>query len=241
LSRRVFFVVGAKGGVGATTIAIKLVQSFPALAERLIVDADLTGKRSLAVWYDLSDVLDAARVIGSVTVAPAENGTLVMELARTYEDGFNQSAATVSRAIAELSEHALIVVDAPQPFAATVRPFLNQATKIIVITESTVLGIAGARALLAAMDRFGIPAARIALAVSAISTGKPAYTRTEIERELNMPVSAELPNETDRRFAGLFDGFVTMLAAAKPAFVDPNQPAEKPAFDRRIEPGELFL
>jgi Mrp family chromosome partitioning ATPase len=99
LSQRVFVVVGAKGGVGATKIAIKLVQRFPALAERVIVDADLSGKRSLAVWYDLSDVLDDARVVGSATVAPVTAGPIVMELARTYEDGLIQTAAVVTRAI----------------------------------------------------------------------------------------------------------------------------------------------
>jgi len=86
LSQRIFIVTGAKGGVGATTIAIKLVARLPAPAERMIVDADLTGKRSLAVWYDLSDDLDRARSIGTATVARAPDGTLVMELARTYED-----------------------------------------------------------------------------------------------------------------------------------------------------------
>jgi len=85
LSQRIFIVTGAKGGVGATTIAIKLVARLPAPAERMIVDADLTGKRSLAVWYDLSDDLDRARSIGTATVARAPDGTLVMELARTYE------------------------------------------------------------------------------------------------------------------------------------------------------------
>ncbi len=245
MSQRVFLVVGAKGGVGATTVAIKLVRRFPALGERMIVDADLTGKRTLAVWYDLSDVLDRARVIGSATVAPAQpgpsvdSGTLVMELARTYEDGLTQTAATVTRALEGLSEHALLVVDAPQPFAATVRPFLVRATKIVIVTEPTKMGISGARALLAAMDRFGIPPARLALAVSDIG-GKGGIARLEIERELQMPVSAELTNDRDRRYEALFDGLVTSLAAA-PAAGDAGGATEKPAFDRRAEAGELFL
>lgn len=240
MSRRVFVVVGAKGGVGTTSTAIKLVQRFPALGERVIVDADLAGKRSLAVWYDLSDVLDSARVIGSATVAPAESGTLVMELARTYEDGLLQNAATVTRAIEAFSEHALVVVDAPQPFAATIRPFIARATKIIMIMEPSTMGIAGARALLAAMDRSGIPESRIAVAVSDIK-GKGGISRGQIERELGITVSAELPNERDRRFEGLFDGLITMLSTVSSAFGEPSQPTEKPVFDRRIEPGELFL
>lgn len=240
MSRRVFVVVGAKGGVGTTSTAIKLVKRFPTLGERVIVDADLAGKRSLAVWYDLSDVLDSARVIGSVTVAPAESGTLVMELARTYEDGLIQNAAIVTRAIESLSEHALVVVDAPQPFAATIRPFIARATKIIVITEPSIMGIAGAKALLAALERSGVQQSRIALTVSDLK-GKGGIPRAQIERELQMSVSAELPNEKDRRFESLFDAFVTMLTRAAASFGEPNQPTEKPVFDRRLDPGELFL
>jgi MinD-like ATPase involved in chromosome partitioning or flagellar assembly len=234
LSQRIFVVVGAKGGVGATTIATELVQRFPAQSERVIVDADLTGKRSLAVWYDLSDDLDVARVIGSATVAVSKAGALVMELARTYEDGLIQTKASVSRAFAALSENALVVVDAPQPFAAVIRPFVVRATKIIVVAEPTTMGVATARSVLAAMDRFGIVPSRIALVVSDIR-GRSEVSRTEMEGVLRMPVSAELPNRRDRRYAALFDGLVTMLVAAPP-FADPTVVREKPAFDRRNEP-----
>jgi Flp pilus assembly CpaE family ATPase len=238
LSQRVFVVVGAKGGVGATTIATELVRRFPAQSERVIVDADLTGKRSLAVWYDLSDDLDLARVIGSATIATSKVGALVMELARTYEDGLIQTKASVSRAFGGLSEHALVVVDAPQPFAAVIRPFVVQATKIIVVTEPTPMGVAAARAVLAAMDRFGIVTSRIALIISDIR-GRGEVSRTDVEGALQMPVSAELPNRRDRRYNALFDGLVTMLVAA-PAFQDPADAHEKPAFDRRSESDEIF-
>jgi Flp pilus assembly CpaE family ATPase len=240
MSQRVFVVVGAKGGVGTSTIAIKLIQRFPAQAERLIVDADLTGKRTLAVWYDLIHDLDLAGEIGSASVATAKGGLLVMELARTYEDGTIQTSASIIRALAGLSERALIVVDAPQPFAATVRPFIAGATKIIVITDPSMMGIGVARAVLAAMDRFGIPASRIALVLSDLA-GKDNVPRTDVERALGMPVSAELPNGRDRRYEALFDGFVTMLAAASVSLEEPGQPTEKPVFDRRIESGEALL
>jgi MinD superfamily P-loop ATPase len=239
LSQRVFVVTGAKGGVGATMIAIKLSQRFPALGERMLVDADLTGKRSIAVWYDLGDDLDRARAIGSATVATAESGHLVMELARTYEDGLIQTAASVTRAITALSEQAFIVVDAPQPFAATVRPFIARANKIIVVTEPTLMGIAGVRAMLAVMDRSVVPASHIALALSDIA-GRGDWKRADVERELPLPVSAEFPNERDRRFEGLFDGFITMLSRESQAD-HAGASLEKPVFDRRIEPGEAYL
>ncbi len=160
VNRRVFVVVGAKGGVGASTIALKLIDQLPTDAERVIVDADLAGRRSLAVWYDLSVDLDVGRVIGSPAIAKAKTGQLVMELARTYEDGFIQTAESVISSIERLPERALVVVDAPQPFAGTVRPFITWASKIILVTEPTLMGVGAARSMLSAMDRFGIPASR---------------------------------------------------------------------------------
>ena len=238
MSRRIFIVMGGKGGVGATTTAIKLVQRFPAPGERVIVDGDLSGKRSLAVWYDLAESLDLARVIGTATIAPSKAGPLVMELARTYEDGLLHTSATVVRALTALSNNALIVVDAPQPFAATIRPLVNAAAMMILLVEPSPMGISSARALLGALDRFGIPPARIARVRSDVE-GKSPVTRADIERELGMTVKAELINDRDRRSTGLFDGFMTMLAAA-PLRDDAAGASEKPMFDRRLESGKRF-
>jgi len=232
VSQRIVIVTGAKGGVGATTIATKLIQRVPSAGERMIVDADFSGKRSLAVWYDLSDDLDLSRAIGTATVAQSKAGPLVMELARTYEDGLTQTKAGVLRAVAGLSDQALIVVDAPQPFAASIRPFISRAAKIVVVTESSLLGIGVAHAVLAAMERFGIPSSRIAVVQTEVR-GKSDLSRAEIEAALKMPLSAELPNERDRRFESRLDGLVSMLAAAPIA--DSAMIAEKPMFDLRSE------
>jgi Flp pilus assembly CpaF family ATPase/MinD superfamily P-loop ATPase len=232
--QRIFVVVGSKGGVGATSIAIKLVDQMPATAERIIVDADLAGKRSLAVWYDVSVDLDVGRVIGSAAIAKAKSGIMVMEIARTYEDGFIQTAESVVRSIERLPEGALVVVDAPQPFASTVRPFIARATKIIVVTEPTLMGIGAARAMLSAMDRFGIPSSRIAFALNDVR-GVDELRTAEIERALRISASVELPNERDRKYARIFTNFVAMLATSPS--VEPleslRQSTDKPIGDRR--------
>ena len=234
MSQRIFLVVGAKGGVGATTIAIKLVEQLPAIAERAIVDADLAGKRSLAVWYDVSVDLDVGRVTGSAAIAKSKSGPFVMELARTYEDGFIQTSDSVARSIERLPADALVVVDAPQPFAATVRPFVARCAKIVVITEPTLMGISAARAMLSAMERFGIPTSRIAFVLNDVRGGGE-LRRPEIERALRVPVSAELPNERDRKYGKAFAGLVQLLDESPPfePLVDLRQSTEKPLGDRR--------
>ncbi len=238
MTQRVFIVVGAKGGVGATTLAIKLVEALPAPSKRIIVDADVAGRRSLAVWYDVSVELDRDRVTGAAAIATAKNGIVVMELARTYEDGFIQTAESVNASIAALPEDALVVVDAPQPFAATVRPLIVRAAKIVVVTEPTLMGVGAARAMLSAMDRFGIPASRIDFVLNDVRGANELRT-AEIERALRVSVSLELPNERDRRYARALAGLVERLATA-PAFVPIDtlrQSTAKPLGDRR-EPRE---
>ena len=234
MSQRVFIVVAAKGGVGATTIAIRLINELPALAERVIVDGDLAGKRNLAVWYDLAAQLDVGRVTGSAAVATTKGGVMVMELARTYEDSFIQTAASIVRSIEDLPEDALIVVDAPQPFAAAIRPLVARAAKIVVVTEPTLMGVGAARAMLTAMERFGVPPARIAFVLNDVRKNGDLQ-RNEIERALHTTVCCELPNESDRRFARAFAGLIDVLASA-PA-LEPldnlRQSTEKPIGDRR--------
>ena len=96
---------------------------------RFIVDADLSGRRAMAIWYDVAKELDLGRVPGSPAVT--KKGPLsIVELARSYEDGFVVSAEAVEQFARKLPEHGLVVVDAPQPFAATVRPFIMSAAKI---------------------------------------------------------------------------------------------------------------
>jgi pilus assembly protein CpaF len=237
VSRRVFVVVGAKGGAGATFIAAKLVEELPGTTERVIVDADLTGKRSLAVLFDVGLDLDASRGSGTTATARAKTGLTVMELARSYEDGFIQTPDSVSASIERLPEDALVVVDAPQPFAATVRPFIAQAAKIIVVTEPTLLGVGAARAMLSAIDRFGIPVARIDFVLNE-GRGSAGLRRSEIVAALRTQVSAEIPNDRDRNFRKIFAGFVDALAAT-PEFKPIEtlrQSTEKPIGDPRKRP-----
>jgi Flp pilus assembly CpaF family ATPase/MinD-like ATPase involved in chromosome partitioning or flagellar assembly len=239
VSRRIFVVVGAKGGVGASMIAIKLIDLLQAPAERVIVDADLSGKRCLAVWYDASIDLDLGRVIGSPAVAKSKAGPFVMELARTYEDGFILTDESVADSIERLPQNALVVVDAPQPFASTVRAFVSRAAKIVVVTEPNLMGIGAARSMLSAMDRFGLPLERIAFVLNDVR-GSGDLRRADIERALRVTVSAELPEITDRRFNKTFAGFVELLAASpiQEPLENLRQSTEKPLGDRR-EPRDV--
>ncbi|HWT05546.1 MAG TPA: hypothetical protein VN224_07300, partial [Xanthomonadales bacterium] len=211
MSLRVFVVVGSKGGVGATSIAMQLVDELPSSGPRFIVDADLSGRRAMAIWYDVAKELDLGRVPGSP--AMTNKGPLsIVELARSYEDGFVVSAEAVEQFARKLPEHGLVVVDAPQPFAATVRPFIMSAAKIVVISEPTLLGVGSAHATLSAMDRFGIPPSRIAFTLYDLR-GNAELRAREVQESLKFAIAAELPAPRDRGWSRTFGRFVDALAA----------------------------
>ncbi|MDB5095102.1 MAG: type secretion system protein [Candidatus Eremiobacteraeota bacterium] len=233
MSLRVFVVVGAKGGVGASSIAMQLVEQLPSSGPRYIVDADLAGRRSLAISYDVAKELDLGRVPGSPATV-AKGRLNIVELARSYEDGFIISPEAVEEYAAELPENGLVVVDAPQPFAATVRPFIMNAAKVVVISEPTLLGVGSAHAMLSALDRFGVTAARIAFTLYDLRNSSELRAR-EIQESLKFSVAAELPPYRDRTWQRLFGRFAESLAATPE--LDPivtlRPSASNPIGDRR--------
>ncbi|HEY1881544.1 MAG TPA: ATPase, T2SS/T4P/T4SS family, partial [Candidatus Cybelea sp.] len=93
-----------------------------------------------------------------------------------------------------------IIVDAPQPFAAAVRPFMLRARRVFVVLEPTLLGVAAAQALLADLQRFGVPANRIDLITNTRSENG-AVARSEVERALGSKLVAEVPLSTNRAYA----------------------------------------
>jgi pilus assembly protein CpaF len=239
MSLRVFVVVGAKGGVGASRIAVDLAERMPSAGERFIVDADFAGRRSLAVWYDVAQELDLGRVSGSPAMKTKGSLTIV-ELARSYEDGFVVSADAVARFVEMLPPNGLVVVDAPQPFAATVRPFIQLATKIVVVSEPTLLGVGSAQAMLSALDRFGVPQSRIAFVQYDLRGNAELRTR-EIEASLKVPVAAELPTPRDRNWGRAFQRLTDALAGAQDVapMMGLRPSATNPIGDRRAAPRPL--
>ncbi|HEY0393920.1 MAG TPA: ATPase, T2SS/T4P/T4SS family [Candidatus Elarobacter sp.] len=212
MSPRVVVVVGAKGGAGASSTAMRLAEQLPSNGPRFIVDADLGGRRAHAVWYDVAGKLDLARVPGAPAIC-TKGALSIVELARSYEDGFTVTVDAVEQFAAKLPPDALVVVDAPQPFAATVRPFVTHAAKVVVLTEPTLLGVGSAKSMLGSLERFGVPAARIAFALFDLRGNAELRTR-EIESALGMSVAADLPQPRDRGFTKTFARFAEALASA---------------------------
>jgi pilus assembly protein CpaF len=237
VSARIVVIVGAKGGVGATSIAVELIASVPPERPRIIVDADLTGRRTIGFWYDATGDLDMVRAPGLPAVAQ-KGGLTVMEFTHIYEDGFELQAATLEADVARFPHSAYVVVDAPQPFAAVVRPFIALASVIVVVTEPSLLGSAAAHSMLCAMERFGFPRDRIALVLNN-PRGMRDIASAEIGKVLKVDVGADLPLKRDRNYARAFKGLIASLDSfpdAEEELVDLRQSTSRPIGDRREGP-----
>ncbi len=201
--------VGSKGGAGTTTLCRDLARAMREKRNIAVVDADLTGRRSVAVLFEAVRNLDAARINPPISGALAD-GITIVELTERYDESFTLSEQTVEAFAAGMTGFDAILVDAPQPFAAAVRPFVTRAGRFFLIVEPTLLGVAGAQTMLADLKRFGIPANRIDLVVNTRSE-IGLVPRGEIERALESKIVAEIPLSTNRNHAKSIAGLERYL------------------------------
>ncbi len=191
--------IGAKGGAGATTLCLELARAMREKHSVALVDADLSGNRSVAVLCEAVRTLDAERD-GNTIASVRTDGITIFELADRYDAAFTLDEASVESCVGDLGGFDAIVVDAPRPFASTVRPFITRAQRFFIVLEPTLLGVAGAQSMMADLKRFGVPPGRIDLITNTRSEPAPVQ-RTEIERALNGKVAAEIPVATSRSYA----------------------------------------
>jgi pilus assembly protein CpaF len=206
--------VGSKGGVGTTTLCSELARAMGQRGNVAIVDGDLTGRRCVAVLFEAMRSLDAARV-GSPISRVRAAGISVVELADRYDAAFTLDPAMVETCAADMVGFNAIVVDAPQPFAAAVRPFLIRAKRVLLVVEPTLLGVAGAQAMYADLQRFGIPENRIA-AISNARSDAEQVSRSQIERALGAKIVAEVPSSTHRGYAKSIAGIQQYFESLPP-------------------------
>jgi septum site-determining protein MinD len=196
----IFFVIGSKGGVGATTIATHLATKFAQTRPTLLVDGDLSGRRAGAVVFNAIAKIDARRAQDDFAIAEIAPNLTLFEMAGSIHDGFTIKPDKVEqflRSIADTTK--TVVVDASQPFAAAVRPFAVRATQFLLVVEPSMLGVTGARVMQLELLKFGVPDSRLSAVIS-VRDPRSRVPSSEIERALKLKVTGEIPPVDDKRF-----------------------------------------
>ena len=213
-----YLVIGAKGGSGASTLAVDLARAARrARKDVTIVDADLTGRRAIAELIDGTRHLSANR--GTTIHAVARVGDIdVVELVDTFEDVSALRIAELETVASRIADgDGLVLLDAPWPFAAQTFPFIKRAARVLVVMEPDMLGSSAARTTLRDLTRFGIRTDQIWLAVSDRNR-KNEIGRRELERILATSIVAEIPRNTEKRaYDRVLDALVRVMIEAPEA------------------------
>ncbi len=210
-----YLVVGAKGGCGVTTLCVDLARSLRRAHKPVtIVDADLSGRRSVAELLDGIRELNAAR--GATIHAVTDVSDIgVVELLDKYEDVVALKQNELESVAKTIAEHgALILVDAPRPFEGLVGAFVQHTSRAIVVMEPDMLGASAARTMVRDLVRFGIPLERTWLVLNTRSRHSDIAPR-ELEKILGIPIVSEIPRSSDRRnYERAIDALATRLRDA---------------------------
>ena len=84
--------IGSKGGSGTTTLCTELSRAMKAKRNVALVDADLTGRRSIAVILEAVRSLDAGRTNAAISSVRVD-GVTVVELVDRYDAVFTLGEA----------------------------------------------------------------------------------------------------------------------------------------------------
>jgi pilus assembly protein CpaF len=193
-------IVNAKGGSGATTIALETARSMRRAGSKVaVVDGDLSGRRNVAVLLDSVRAFDAARTMSIYSTIQRE-GLTAVELTGSLDNAFALRVEDVERLVSELEgDHDVVLVDAPTPFSAALRPFMVRASRVVVTLEPNLLGTAAARSLIGDLAKSGIPMSRIWI-VANLRSGRPEISGRELEKALGGTVVGEIPVRGDRAY-----------------------------------------
>ncbi len=228
-------VVGAKGGVGSTTLCVELIRILREQKACGLVDADFSGRRCVAVLTDSVRAFDAGRVGGNLASATILTDVAGIEFTASIDGAFTLMPDHVAGILGDVRDTTdFVLVDAPQPYAAAVRPFVVNAAHFIVVVEPTLLGVTSARAVQTELARFGIPASRVYLVLNQ-RDARAAVRPEEVERALGARLLGNIPPIGDRRYQKAVEALASALVALPlPEDIEPLKPSAKtPLGDRR--------
>ncbi len=214
MSAAITVLINAKGGSGATTLGLEAARALKrGTAAIALVDADLSGRRTLSVLLDAVRQFDENRTLGVYSLV-SSNGITAVELTDSLDNAFALRPDEVDSLVDKLAQqHETVIVDAPAPFAAAVRPFIVRASRYVIVLEPNLLGTSAARTLIGDLAKFGIPLARIWI-VTNLRGGRAEISARELEKALGGTVVAEIPGKGDRNYARAIESFAKRLASA---------------------------
>jgi pilus assembly protein CpaE len=198
----VIAVVGAKGGVGTTTVACQLAAALQQGAPSVLVDVNLTSGDvdlylDMQPAYSLCDLKGDPEDLDSTymrtLVTRHRSGVAVLPAPRRIEEAELVPLANVRRAIDLLSrDFGWVIVDVPRSWDEVTLRTLDRADQILLVTARQVAALHHTRRQLELCQALGL-ADRVRLIVNRSASNDPV-SEADMEKFLKRGADAEIPN-----------------------------------------------
>jgi pilus assembly protein CpaE len=201
-------VIGARGGVGATMVAVALAWLSAERKRRrtVLVDLDIAyGSASLALdvqpGHGLSEALASPERIDGLLVASATvklGKHLYLLSSEQPLDGERPSQADSLRrlvvGLGQSFQH--IIFDVPRADPVLLRQSIEQARVVLIVTDFSLAGVRDTKRLSALVTKLG-PTARLLIVGNRVADGKKGgLSRAEIEKAIGAQLVVAIPEDS---------------------------------------------
>src|SRR6516165_22041 len=201
---KLFVVLGTKGGVGTTTVAVNLAVQMARLPGKrsLLLDfsrpmGDVAALLDLEPSFQIRDALENVKRLDSTMLAglltPHKSGLQVLAGAARLDDWQEATAATIER-ILEIAqqEFDLVVMDLGAFYSPEWRSVLHRS-ELLLISEADLPGLAKLHKHLGALGNLRVDPSRVRLVINRWHRQDEEALK-KIESTMRLPVFARLPN-----------------------------------------------
>lgn len=198
-------VFAAKGGLGATTLAVNLAAALAASGDRTcVVDLDLQlgdvlSFLDLQGGYAISDVIANVRRLDrdllDASVKRHRSGLAVLSQSERLEEAEHVSPASVASMLPFLRQHyGHVFVDGIRGFDELGLAALDACDRVLLVVTQEVPAVRNAQRCVEIFRRLGYPDAKLQLLVNRFHKGS-SITCQVISETVSLPVTATIAND----------------------------------------------
>jgi pilus assembly protein CpaE len=205
-NEKLIFVMGAKGGVGATTVAVNLGVQLATYARKKVVLLDvarplgnvhllldLHPRFTIRDAVDSLDRLDTHFFSGLLTAHKTK--LEILGGATQAEEWENIPVAPIERVVnVAQSNYDIVLADMGSQFGSDWGPMMQSARMVLLVAEANVPSLWTLQRRITALGGFGVDQDRIRVVINRWHRGDEEALKT-IEKEIKRPIFAYLPND----------------------------------------------